>query len=163
MPDVTSLDRHYLKNWLPVVLWAALIFLFSSESFSSDHTGGVLAPSLHWIFPMWSADTVELVHLLLRKLGHLSEYFIFALLLTRALRAHENRALGAKQLFVPVGLTALYAISDELHQVFVPGRSASVVDVLIDVCGGLAGTLYFHCCSPRKPDPLKSGAADSGL
>jgi VanZ family protein len=150
MSDVTGLDRHSVKNWLPVFLWAALIFLFSSESFSSDNTARVLAPWLRWTFPIWSTDTIELVHLLLRKLGHLSEYFILALLLARALRAQVNSVHGTKQLFLVVGLTALYAISDELHQAFVPGRSASIGDVLIDVCGGLAGALYFHFGSPRK-------------
>jgi VanZ family protein len=150
MSDVTGLDRHSVKNWLPVFLWAALIFLFSSETFSNDNTAVVIAPWVHWAFPLWSTDTVELVHLLLRKLGHLGEYFVFALLLARALRAHVNGVLGMRQLFLVVGLTALYATSDELHQAFVPGRSASAGDVLIDICGGLAGALYFHFGSPRK-------------
>jgi VanZ family protein len=150
MSEVTDLDRHSVKNWLPVVLWAALIFLFSSESFSSDNTVAVFAPWLHLAFPTWSTDAVELVHHLLRKLGHLSEYFIFALLLMRALRVQVETTLGTRQLFLGIGLTALYAISDELHQAFVPRRSASLGDVLIDVCGGLAGALCCYFWSSRK-------------
>lgn len=150
MPEATSSNRYYLQNWLPIFLWAALIFLFSSESFSSDNTARALGPWLYWAFPGWSTETIELVNYLLRKLGHLSEYFVFALLILRALRAHTNGPLSKRQITLGIGITALYAISDELHQVFVPSRSATLNDVLIDVCGGLAGALCFRFWNSRK-------------
>ena len=159
MPEV-SLRKCCVKGWLPVIVWAALIFLFSSDLFSGANTAGVIAPWLRRTFPAWSADQIDGVHLLIRKLGHVSEYFIFALLLMRALRLQAAKALDAKQFFLGIAVTALYAISDELHQIFVPSRSASDIDVLIDVCGGLAGSLCFYFWSWRKQ--LES-AADSNV
>lgn len=95
--------------WLPVVLWAAVIFTLSSIPDLSTDLGG------------W--DTV------LRKLAHTAEYAILGALLLRALQ----RALPA---FV-AGVA--YAITDETHQHFVTGRHGSPVDVTIDAVGVLAG------------------------
>jgi VanZ family protein len=150
MSEVTDLDRHRFKTWLLVIIWAALIFLFSTETFSSDNTASVFAPWLRWTFPTWSNDAVELAHHMIRKLGHLSEYFILTLLLSRALRAQMDGIHGKRQSLFAIGLIALYSMSDELHQVFVPGRTPSLGDVLIDVCGGLAGVLCFRFWNSRN-------------
>ena len=103
-----------LANWLPVLLWAAVIFAFSS------------IPSLGTGLGTW--DT------LLRKGAHMAEYAVLALLLARALgREAPAFALGV-----------LYAASDELHQAFVRGRHASPVDVAIDSVGLLIGLLAWR-------------------
>src|SRR5512132_1748456 len=103
----TSIGRGMARSrvltvWLPVVLWAAVIFTFSS------------IPSLNSGLGTW--DTV------LRKAAHLNEYALLGALLLRAF----GRALPA----FAVGVA--YAATDELHQHFVRGRHASPVDVLID-------------------------------
>jgi VanZ family protein len=100
-----------LTLWLPVVLWAAVIFTFSS------------IPSLNSGLGTW--DTV------LRKAAHLTEYAILGALLVRAL----GRELPA---FL-VGVA--YAATDEVHQHFVRGRHASPADVLIDAVGIAIGIL----------------------
>ncbi len=98
-----------LRLWLPVVAWAALIFAFSSISDLGTGLG------------TWD--------LVLRKLAHAAEFAVLGVLLLRALR----RELPAFLLGVA------YAISDEVHQHFVPGRRAAPLDVLIDSLGvGLA-------------------------
>ena len=150
MSELTDLDRRRFKTWLPVIIWAALIFFFSSETFSSDNTARWFAPWLHWAFPTWSNDSIELAHAVIRKLGHVSEYFIFGLLLLRALHPRMNGIPSARRIFVGIGLLAFYAMSDESHQVFVPGRTPSPIDVLIDVCGGTAGILCFLFWTSRK-------------
>lgn len=149
MPEA-SRCRRYIKDWLPVILWAALIFLFSTDLFSGANTAGVIAPWLRWIFPVWSTDDFDRVHLGIRKLGHLSEYFILALLLMRALHGQAKKPFDAKRVFLGIALIALYASSDELHQAFVPSRTASVFDVLIDTCGGLFGALSFYWLKLRN-------------
>jgi VanZ family protein len=103
-----------LSVWLPVVLWAALIFTLSSIPSLSTGLGG------------W--DTV------LRKGAHLTEYAILGALLLRAL----GRAVPA------VAAGALYAASDELHQHFVSGRHASPLDVLLDTAGVAVGVYVLR-------------------
>ena len=103
-----------LSVWLPVVVWAAVIFVLSSIPSLSTGLGG------------W--DTV------LRKGAHLTEYAILGALLLRALgRAAPALAGGA-----------LYAASDELHQHFVQGRHASPLDVLLDTAGVAVGIYALH-------------------
>jgi VanZ family protein len=103
-----------LQVWLPVALWAAVIFAFSS------------IPSLSTGLGTW--DTV------LRKCAHVTEYAILGALLYRAL----GRAAPAWLAGVA------YAATDELHQHFVAGRHASPVDVAIDAAGVLAGVLLLR-------------------
>ena len=89
-----------LSLWLPVVAWAAVIFALSS------------IPSLGTGLGTWD--------LLLRKLAHAAEYAVLGALLVRA--------LGRAALAVAAGV--LYAVTDEVHQTFVPGREGAVLDVL---------------------------------
>jgi VanZ like family len=105
-PVATS---RLLTAWLPVVLWAALIFTLSS------------IPDLGTGLGDWD--------LALRKIAHGAEYAVLGFLLVRAL-GHEVGALAA-------GIA--YAISDEVHQSFVPGRQAAVLDVLVDTAGVAVG------------------------
>ena len=100
-----------LNRWLPVVLWAALIFTFSS------------IPSLGTGLGTWD--------LVLRKLGHAVEFAVLGALLYRALRREPLAIL----------LGSAYAVTDEVHQAFVSGRQASPVDWLIDTLGVIAGVL----------------------
>jgi VanZ family protein len=108
------LASRILTVWLPVVAWAALIFVLSAQ------------PDLTTGLGTW--DTI------LRKLAHVVEYVILGALLVRALTAPVP-ALAA-------GIA--YAISDELHQAFVPGRYASALDVAIDSVGVVLGVLLYE-------------------
>ena len=98
-----------LSAWLPVVAWAGLIFTLSSIPDLGTGLGG------------WD--------LLLRKLAHAAEFAVLGVLF---LRAVERPALA----FL---LASAYAVSDEIHQIFVPGRLGSPLDVLIDVAGVAVG------------------------
>jgi VanZ family protein len=108
-----------LRLWLPVIVWAALIFGFSS------------IPSLNSGLGTW--DEV------LRKCAHVTEYAILGVLLVRAI----GRELPA----LLVGIA--YAATDELHQHFVRGRHASPVDVAIDAVGLVLGILLFRQLTGR--------------
>ena len=129
-----------IKDWLPAVLWAGLIFFFSSDTFAGENTGRLLGPLLRYLLPHLSDGTIEWINLALRKLGHFSEYFVLAVLLGHALREEPARRRAA----IVLALTALYAVSDELHQMFVPSRTASLGDIAIDVVGGVCGILWAH-------------------
>jgi VanZ family protein len=94
-----------LSAWLPVIAWAGLIFTLSSIPDLGTGLGG------------WD--------LVLRKLAHATEFAILGVLLLRAI----GRVRPA------FGLAAAFAVTDEIHQAFVPGRQASPLDVVIDVTG----------------------------
>ena len=143
---MNSFDRltHWIKNWLPVVAWASLIFFFSTDQFSSSHTAPVVETVAFWIFPEISRDTVDIIHEVVRKLGHWSEYFILAVLLLRALQNRTGTKWGSWHVTATLVFVFLYAISDEFHQLFVPSRTPSVGDVMIDVVGGICGILWMY-------------------
>ena len=142
--------RALVVNWGPVVLWATLIFSFSTESFSSPETSRILAPALKRLFPGISAHQLEAIHLMIRKLGHWSEYFVLSVLLLRALRRQSNGFSNSGQNALTAGVVFLYAISDELHQAFVPNRTASFGDVLIDLFGGLCAIFWLNYRRKRR-------------
>lgn len=111
---------HRLVLWLPVVAWAALIFALSSVPDLGTGLGG------------WD--------LVLRKIAHTAEYAILGALLVRATgRAGIAFALGV-----------LYAVSDEVHQSFVPGRIGSPVDVAIDAIGVAIGVAIWQSVRARR-------------
>lgn len=151
--SIARAGLRHAGNWLPVVAWAALIYAFSTGAFSGPNTSRFLVPLLNYLFPALSGADIALIHALIRKLGHLSEYFILALLVLRALSRETGGKLSPRRLALGLLITALYAASDELHQAFVPGRTASVVDVGIDVLGGVCGTLWFQLRRRGKKTP----------
>jgi VanZ family protein len=101
-------------RWAPVLAWAALIFVLSSIPDLGTGLGG------------WD--------LVLRKIAHAAEFAVLGFLLLRA--------AGGTQLALGLGIA--YAVSDEIHQHFVPGRLGSPLDVLIDSVGVLAGVLAWR-------------------
>jgi len=121
----------------------AVIFTASADSKSVQHSR-IIAPLLRWLFPGISEETIRLDVLVLRKCAHLTEYAIMALLFWRALRK-PNRSDPRPWSWSIAGwsilLVAVYASSDEFHQIFVPGREAAVHDVVIDTIGGSFGIL----------------------
>lgn len=124
-----------LVTWLPPVVWTTVVLSFSSASFSADNTGGLLGPLLAWLLPGLSPSGIEAIHGLLRKAAHVTEYAVLAALWWRALTRGGMRPHAAAWLTLLIGVTV--AAVDETHQSFVPSRTASVRDVLIDTAGVL--------------------------
>ena len=146
----------FFANWGPVVLWAALIFCFSTESFSASQTSQIIGPVLRWFIPWISPRQLEAIHLVIRKLGHWSEYFVFATLVLRALHRQSSGYSEFRHSALTTAVVFLYAISDELHQAFVPHRTASFGDVLIDLFGGLCAIFCLNLLNRAKRKSWKS-------
>ena len=137
--------RPFLKYWLPVLIWMALIFSASADSHSYEHSSRFVEPFLHWLFPQMPQTRVEKIHHLIRKCAHLTEYAVLALLLWRAVRRpvkndprpwnwREARlALLLSFFFTPPAMNSINCLC--------PPRSPLVSDVLIDTAGGAAGLL----------------------
>lgn len=135
---------RFLNNWLPVILWAGLIYFFSTEQFSYGRTESWFGALLNWLYPGIPADFEDSIHQLARKLGHWSEYFVFALLLLRAMRRGKVDAWEWRRAASTLILIFLYAVIDEWHQSFIPSRGPSLSDVVLDFFGGLCGVLWFY-------------------
>ncbi len=119
-----------------------VIFLASTDTMSAEHTSRIIEPLLRWLSPGISQEAVDKAHFLVRKAAHLTEYAILAILLCRAVE--QSRHLGhGKSVAVALVIATLYAASDEFHQSFVPTRTASIRDVMIDSCGAMLGLLVF--------------------
>lgn len=130
------------RYWLPVVFWMCVIFLMSTAEFSSRETSRIIEPIIRFLLPQMSGREVDFIHAIIRKCGHLGEYFVLGLLLFRAFgnRPAERPALTV--MLYSVIIIVLYAVSDELHQIFVVGRTPSPVDVGIDTAGGIIGQVF---------------------
>ena len=132
----------FVKYWLPALLWMTLIFSFSSDRESSQHSSRFFEPIMRWLFPHMPPTQLEAIHYGFRKCCHLTEYAILALLLWRAIRQPREgppRPWVWAEAGLALAFVFLYAASDELHQVFVPSRTGQVSDVLVDTAGGAAG------------------------
>jgi len=109
--------RDLIWRWLPVLLGMGLIFFLSSQ-------------------PVLPKAPDPLMDFLTKKGAHFSEYFVLAMLLARAVR---GASFGWREMGLAFCLALGYAISDEFHQRFVPGRTPSPWDVAIDATGAAVG------------------------
>jgi VanZ family protein len=131
---------RFVSYWMPVIAWLLLIFAGSTELLSAAQTSRFLVPFLRWLSPDISLGTIETIQFAIRKLGHLTEYAILAALLWRALRGGTDLHAKMSILFIGAWFAcAIFAASDEFHQSFVPSRTASLHDVIIDIFGALIG------------------------
>jgi VanZ family protein len=133
------LKQYFIKYWLPVALGMCLIFWMSTETFSSGNTSLFVKAILRLLVPEISPQEVGLVHAFIRKAGHVIEYFILGLLLFRAFRGGSSASFNWRWPLFAVTVVVLWAASDEFHQIFVPTRTASAVDVGMDTAGGMFG------------------------
>ncbi len=140
-PPTDFRGLHWLRYWGPVFGWGILVWTLSTKSFSENQTSHYIVPALHWLLPNASLGTLLRLHHWIRKGAHVIEYFLFSLLVFHGIRGgregwHFSWALMA------LALSAGFAASDELHQLFVPHRGASPLDVLLDTLGAGAGQMF---------------------
>jgi VanZ family protein len=143
--------KNFLKYWLPVLIWLAVIFAGSTDILSAPHTSRLLIPFLRWLDPNISFAMLESIQLVIRKFGHLIEYAILAALLWRAFGAGTNLSARMSILFVAVWIVcAVFAATDEFHQSFVPSRTAAFGDVMIDTGGSLVALMICWMFGRKK-------------
>lgn len=119
------------------------IFFASTVNFSASNTSRIIRPLLIWLFPGISEERLNFAHFIIRKLGHLTEYAILGLLAARAFSTSSQQLLRRRWFLSALLLVALYAFSDEFHQLFVPSRTGSIYDSFIDIAGGLTALLVL--------------------
>jgi VanZ family protein len=128
---------RFLSRYLPLIAWLAFISFASSDSFSAGNTSRIIGPLILWLFPNTTPETLAVVHFITRKVAHFTEYAILGFLAARALRTSPRPAISGLWFLICAILIVVYALIDEYHQSFVPTRTASIFDSLIDMAGGL--------------------------
>jgi VanZ family protein len=126
--------------WLAPVVWMAIILALGSEPFGGDRTGRILGALLSWLVPWVSPAATESLHVLLRKLAHVTEYGILAALWYRAL-ASQGRSVSRRATWGALGISVAWAIVDEARQALALNRTGSALDVAIDAAGAAVGLL----------------------
>jgi VanZ family protein len=133
-----------------VLLWLVLISLASSDEFSASNTSRIIGPLVLWLFPNTPAETLAAIHFIVRKMAHFTEYAILGVLAARAFRGSSHLTLRQHWFLVALSLIAIYALLDEFHQSFVPSRTASLADSLLDMSGGVVALLVLRWRQARE-------------
>jgi VanZ family protein len=144
----------FFGYWAPVLIWMGLIFIGSTDLMSAEHTSRIIGPILRWLHPAISPQMIGHVQMIVRKAAHISEYAVLALLSFRAVTTTvwpERPAFAAAMI---LSCCASFAVLDEFHQAFVPSRTASARDVVIDICGAAIGVAIYWLFRQRKLSAL---------
>jgi VanZ family protein len=131
-----------VKLWLPPIIWASVIFLFSS-------------------YPTGRASEIYWKDFIVKKSAHVVEYAIFSTLLYRAIKESGVRKVNAG--IFAITIAVIYAASDEFHQSFTPGREPTVRDVIFDTIGASLAIYTIWNLLPKAPKKLKNWAKNLQL
>ena len=155
----SNMKKGLIIAYILLIIWMSLIFWFSNQkaAASDNLSGGPIKTAITFIYNVIGkeineTEINELVDNLngpVRKIGHITEYFILGLLVINVVSRYP---LNKRKTIVISSLIAvLYACSDEFHQVFIDGRSGEILDVLIDSIGITIGIyLFCHIYYKRK-------------
>lgn len=136
--------RRELNYWLPPILWSAVILIASTDLFSGSNTAGVLQQIAVTVFGhRLSPETAAKLNYVLRKSAHLTEYGILSALTFRALRG-GRRSWNPRWAIGAIVLATFIASIDEIHQSFVPSRTGTWHDVLLDAVGAAIAQILIR-------------------
>lgn len=128
---------YWIYVWFPVVLGIGVIVLESTEGMGSDHTSHPLRMLFEWIFGHFSNAQWEVIHRYVRKSGHFFGYGFIGLAWLRAWWFTLTHSRFLTDAVLALLGTALVASCDEWHQTFLPNRTGSPWDVLLDCTGAI--------------------------
>ena len=150
-------QKHLLKAWIAAILWLGIIVSESTNFGSSDHTGQLLYPLLHFLFGLEPAH-FPTWHAIIRKTGHFVGYFTLSWLLFRAWRdtfPFSGKNWSIQWARISFFMTALVACLDEWHQTYLPSRTGNLHDVLLDSTAALvAQIILFLILRKQSPEPV---------
>jgi VanZ family protein len=135
--------NRLLFYWLPPVAWAIVILSSSTEHFSSSHTAGWLEMFAGFLKYSFSPATLTALNLLVRKSAHLIHYGILGALSFRAVRG-DRPGWRMRWALQAIAIAAFVASIDEIHQTFVPSRTGTWHDVVIDTAGAAGAQILIR-------------------
>ncbi len=136
--------RFWLSAWLPVLFGIGVIVVESTVWFGADHTSGPLRVLFEALFGRVSDARWEIIHHTIRKSGHFIGYGLIGLAWLRAWWMTMPRSHFLPDALLALLGTGLLATWDEWHQSFLPNRTSSPWDVLLDCCGAIALELLVY-------------------
>ena len=132
-----------MKKYISLIvltLWMIFIFIMShTSSIDSSNQSGFI---VNFINNILHIDDVELLETLIRKSAHLFEYFVLGILMINCLRKYNIK----NHILISIILCFTYACTDEIHQLFIPGRDGNIKDVIIDTLGSFIGIITYKYC-----------------
>lgn len=149
--------KHPLLAFIWPAILMVVIFAFSAcPAETSDEQSGLLVNTITSIFP--GITDIKLITTIVRKTAHFLEYALLGFLFARAYSKNVGFARGDKKMILLAAIaSALYSTTDEIHQVFVPGRSCEFTDILLDTIGASVGaSIYFLICKKRTQKNKKA-------
>ncbi len=128
-------------SYILVILWMILIFYLSSQngSVSSTSSSGILNNILNLLNKIFTFDketVLSIIHGPMRELMHSFEYFILAILIVNLLKQYNLHNI----ILITVMISFIYSVSDEIHQLFVIGRTFEYFDIMMDFIGIIVGS-----------------------
>lgn len=143
--------KKVVLSWAVAAAWMAVIFMFSAQPAGasnglSNGVAEVLMSIVNLAYPLdmessGAQSFIEQLNGSIRVLAHGAVYLVLALLVSNALSRSGSR--GLKLILYTMGICAFYAFTDEIHQLFVPGRACELSDFLADCFGAFTGSLLF--------------------
>jgi VanZ family protein len=140
----TETRLQFWVRWSFTVAWAVLIFTLSTATFASSFSALLLIEILRLLHLTVSPSAFATLHFLFRKLAHCTEYAIFAVFIYHCFLKSNRTEWRARTAAFSVLVAGLYSLTDEFHQIFVPGRTASLIDCGIDTTGAALGLLVVY-------------------
>ena len=126
-----------------VAIWMIIIFIMSSfDSVESSNQSNFIVDIIANIFKI---ENIELLSFIIRKLAHFAEYLILGLLVANMFTKNNINNLY----LISIILCIIYATSDEIHQIFVPGRACQLRDILIDSIGSIIGIYLYKLINEK--------------
>lgn len=118
-----------------LILW--MIFIFVMSSFNANESSNQSGMIVSFISSIFNISDTKLLSLIIRKGAHFTEYFILGILSINYFIKYK------KNIKYSYLMCIIYAISDEIHQLFVPGRSCQITDIFIDSLGAVIGIILI--------------------
>lgn len=130
-----------------LIIWMIIIYLLSNQkgSDSSNLSNGLLY-SIFKIFSLPDSLINDCLLFFIRKLAHFTEYFILGILVITLLKEFKIQHI----FIVSALICLLYALTDEIHQLFIDNRAGSIIDVIIDFSGATVGLLGYYILTKHK-------------
>lgn len=152
---MVNFNKKKFLSWVPVLLWMLIIFSLSAQPAMesnglSKNVTKIIIEIIGKIIPFdiessTAMDLVSQFNHIVRKFAHFSAYLVLGVLVINAFR---KCGINGYKLFVfSIIFCVIYASSDEIHQLFVPGRGCQLKDVIIDSMGALTGIVIYEILS----------------
>ena len=144
MPSNRHSLKYWLNAWVPVLLGVVVIMLESTEYLGAEHTSGPLRWLFETLFGRFNDEVWKLVHHVVRKSGHFLGYGVIGLAWLRAWWMTLPHSRFFQDAFLALLGTAMVAGADEWHQSFLPNRTGTPWDVLLDCSGAITLQLVVY-------------------